>query len=222
MPIDKIFAFINKKRQNATKTTKRKTNARIIWILLGLTALLLGYAGQQVYAYAYAAVSSTASADAAIVLGAAVLDGQPSPVFAERINHAVNLYHQGRVQVLIFTGGQGFGDTLTESEVGRRYAIQHGVAAAHIYCETVSHITYDNLKEARGIMQREELQSALLVSDPLHMRRAILIAQDLGLEIYTSPTPTSRYRTWRTKSGFLVRESRLYASYLLRRPFMRH
>ncbi|WP_342345438.1 hypothetical protein [Snodgrassella alvi] len=37
-------------------------------------------------------------ADAAIVLGAAAWDKRPSPVFRERINHAINLYRAGIVK----------------------------------------------------------------------------------------------------------------------------
>jgi uncharacterized SAM-binding protein YcdF (DUF218 family) len=188
--------------------------------LLTVIGFLLVYSGQQVYAYAM--VSSEVSADAAIVLGAAVWDEEPSPVFAERINHAINLYQHGRVKVLVFTGGKGFGDQMAESEVAKRYAMRHGVAEQHIYCETASHITYKNLRGARIIMAHEGLHHALLVSDPLHMRRAMRMAEDLGLVVYASPTPTTRYKTWRSKRRFLLRESRLYASYLLRRPFMQH
>lgn len=191
------------------------------WIgcsILAASLLLLGYAGQQVYAYA--SVSTDASADAAIVLGAAVWGGEPSPVFAERINHAVDLYHEGRVEAIVFTGGKGLGDEETEAAVAKAYAVRRGVQDADIHCETSSHVTVQNLRGARRVMAREGLTDALLVSDPLHMRRSMTMAEDLGLTVYPSPTPTSRYETWRTKLGFLLRESRLYASYLVRRGFM--
>ena len=126
------------------------------WIVGGVLSaflLLLGYAGQQVYAYAD--VTSEADADAAIVLGAAVWEGEPSPVFAERLNHAIDLYQQERVGVLIFTGGKGWGDQHAESEVAKRYALEHGVAEADVYCETASHVTSGNLRGAREIMARE-------------------------------------------------------------------
>ena len=197
----------------------KKIGRWIIGALIGAFLLLLAYAGQQVYAYAD--VTSDVDADAAIVLGAAVWEGEPSPVFAERLNHAIDLYQQERVRVLIFTGGKGWGDQHAESEVAKRYALEHGVAEADVYCEAASHVTSGNLRGARAIIAREALTDALLVSDPLHMRRAMRIAEDLGLTVYPSPTPTTRYRTWRTKLGFLLRESRLYASYLLRRPLMR-
>ena len=195
-----------------------KTVAGVLGGLLLALVLLFGLAACQVYTYA--SVQASASADAAIVLGAAVWDGRPSPVFEERIKHGVALYHRGRVDVLVFTGGVGEGDRLAEAEVARRYALARGVPEERIYCETQSRVTYDNLKGAQVIMAREGLATALLVSDPLHMRRATRMAQDLDMQVYPSPTPTSRYRTWRSQFGFLMSESRLYAVYLLRRPFM--
>jgi uncharacterized SAM-binding protein YcdF (DUF218 family) len=200
-----------------SRKAKSKAWRWIAWGVPGAIALFMGYACQQVYSYA--AASSDAFADAAIVLGAAAWGDRPSPVFAERIQHAIDLYHQGRVRALVFTGGRGAEDEAAESEVARIYALRQGVPAAHIYCETASHITHDNLKRAQAIMQRERLQSALLVSDPLHMRRSMQIARDLGMEVYPSPTPTSRYVTWHSKAGFLLRETRLYAGYLLSRPW---
>lgn len=51
---------------------------------------LLGIMGQIV---SYAAERDDGPADAAIVLGAAVWEGAPSPVFAARLDHAIALYH---------------------------------------------------------------------------------------------------------------------------------
>lgn len=42
--------------------------------------------------YLYGSSTNNIKADAAIVLGAAVWGEEPSPVFRERINHAINLY----------------------------------------------------------------------------------------------------------------------------------
>ena len=91
----------------------------------------------------YGATSSQLSADTAIVLGAAVWDSKPSPVFAERINHGLLLYESGQVATLLFTGGVGDHDRLAESEVARAYALQRGVPSHDIFIETRSRITYE-------------------------------------------------------------------------------
>ena len=89
------------------------------------------------------------SADGAIVLGASVVADKPSPVFAERIKHATNLYHVGRIKKIIFTGGFGENKTNAESVVAQRYAITQRVAAKDILIETQSNTTRENLLEAK-------------------------------------------------------------------------
>jgi uncharacterized SAM-binding protein YcdF (DUF218 family) len=165
-------------------------------------------------------VSDPSPADAALVLGAGVWDSRPSPVFEERIRHAIYLYREGQVKALIFTGGLGAGDRLAEAEAARAYALARGVPGEHIYCETVSRITYENIVQASQIVDRQGFTRILVVSDPLHMKRAVAMARDLGLDAHPSPTPTSRYRTWKSKLGFLLREGFFYAGYVLRRPFI--
>ena len=51
-------------------------------------------------------------------------------------------------------------------------------------------------------MDVEHYKTALIVSDPLHMKRAMLQAKDAGITAYTSPTQSSRYRTRDTKFQF--------------------
>lgn len=51
------------------------------------------------------------------------------------------------------------------------------------------------------------------------MKRAMLMAKDCGIEAYSSPTPTTRYRTLRSKLPFLAREEFFYIGYRLVRIF---
>jgi uncharacterized SAM-binding protein YcdF (DUF218 family) len=155
-------------------------------------------------------------ADAAIVMGAAVYRDRPSPVFRERINHAIDLYQRGKVQALIFTGGRDAYDSIAESEAARTYAVQAGVSEEDIFIETVSTDTEENLGEASRIVALQNFKRVLIVSDPMHMLRAVTVARDVGLDAYPSPTPTSRYRSLWSNFWFWVRESVFYGSYLLR------
>ncbi len=165
----------------------------------------------------YGGTHDPAAADVAIVLGAAVRHTAPSPVFAARIDHAIALYRRGRVTRIVFTGGVGGGNRHAEAEVARRRAIAAGVPAAAIAVETRSTITYENLVEAKALLSSDPDLRVLVVSDPLHMRRSVTMARDLGLNAHPAPTPTSRYRSWRTKAGFLAREVVFYSLYLVQR-----
>lgn len=153
---------------------------------------------------------SDASADVAIVLGAAVWENAPSPVFQERIAHGLTLYRQGRVRYLLFTGGLGDGKQISEAEAAKREVIAAGIPASHILTETESHTTYQNLYYARAVMREHKLTTALIVSDPPHMLRALMMADQLGMAASPAPTPTTRYTAFWPTLRFQVNETRLF------------
>ena len=167
----------------------------------------------------YAKTDETQKADAAIILGAAVENGAPTPVFRERINHAIALYQDGYVRFLIFTGGIGDGDGISEAQAAKNYALAMGIPETAIFIEENSHITEENMENAKRIMDAQHLQTALIVSDPLHMKRAMLMAQDYGITAYTSPTQSTMYQTTKTKLPFLAREIVMYIGYSCIRIF---
>ena len=118
-----------------------------------LTALVGWLAITAVEICRYSSVTDPLPAHAAIVLGTEIWGDQPSPVFRERINHAVDLYHAGVVSKLIFTGGFGEGEQYAESEVAREYAVARGVAREEIHIETESRTTMQNLRGAADIVR---------------------------------------------------------------------
>jgi len=169
--------------------------------------------------YTYGNNAADVKGDAAIVLGAAVWGKEPSPVFRERINHSIDLYRNGKVRKIILTGGQGNKDELTEAAEARQFAVRNGVPERDILVEERSHTTYENLVNAKQVADANGLKKVLIVSDPLHMKRAVAMASDVGLEAYPSPTPTTRYRGWKSQMGSLVHETYYYIGYVVRSVF---
>jgi uncharacterized SAM-binding protein YcdF (DUF218 family) len=169
--------------------------------------------------YIYGNTPKQIKAEAGIVLGAEVWEKEPSPVFRERINHAINLYQKGDIHKIIFTGGVGAGKEFSEAEVGKNYAIKNGVAENNILMEVRSRTTYQNLENAKqvalSVFPKLQSHKFLIVSDPLHLRRAVMMAQDIGLDAYPSPTPTTRYRSFKSQLEFLIRETYFYFVYLI-------
>lgn len=161
----------------------------------------------------YADTGSTGKADAAVVLGAAVWGEKPSPVFRERINHAIMLYRAGRVKKLIFTGAPDSRNEPAESIAAKAYALEQGVPGRDILVEEMSRTTEENLKYALLLSRAHGLRTLLIVSDPLHMKRAMLMAKDLGMDARQAPTPTTRVRSVGSQALFLSRELYFYASY---------
>lgn len=205
-----------KLRSEKQKLKKRKL--KYMWAALALF-LVLYIGGTAVSIWSYGKVDEKQRADAAIVLGAAVYGEKVSPVFAERLNHGIWLYENDYVEKLIVTGGMGEGNRYSDAYAGKKYMMEQGVSEEDILIEEESAITQENLENAKELMDKNGYVSAIVVSDPLHMKRAMLMAEDSGIEAYSSPTPTTRYKTWKSKVPFLAREEFFYIGYKLCRLF---
>lgn len=184
-----------------------------VGVALSLLFVLANYLFSAAEVYQSSRTRPVHHADAAVVLGAAAWGKRPSPVFRERLNHAIYLYHTNMVDKLIFTGGTPKPGFMTEAAVGRRYALQNGVDPADILYENTSRDTYQNLVNTRILINNNNIDSIIIVSDPYHMARAAMMARDLGLNVQTSPTPTTRFTATQSKLRFLAQESYMLMVY---------
>ncbi len=191
---------------------KRRLSKILFWLALILMSwpIVLG-----TIIWQFGHIDYARKSDVAIVLGAAAYHTKPSPVFKERIRHAITLFEAGQVPKIIFTGGYGNGAPYAESEVGAAFAVKAGVDETAILTETRSRSTRQNLLEAKALMDMANLSTAIIVSDPLHLKRAAILAKDIGISAVTSPTPTTRYRSFNKKFEFLRREIYFYSRYLV-------
>lgn len=190
---------------------------RFVFLIICLFLIFIAYSAFSIWTFGMKI--QLVKTDVAVVLGAAAWDDEPSPVLRERINHSIWLYENGYVDKIIFTGGKGDGDKFAESEVAKDYAIAKNVKTEDILIETKSKITEDNLRYAYDIATKENFETFTIVSDPLHMKRAILIAKSIGMESYSSPTQSSVYKTWNSKIPFFFRELFFYVGYTISLPF---
>jgi len=180
--------------------------------LLSIVGLALTVVAADVVAFGNA--HSGTSADAALVLGAAVLWDRPSPVFAERLRHAGELYREGRIGRIVLTGGLSPEDKLTEAEAGRQWLLAQGLPDEALILEDRSRTTLENFLFAQPLLAENGIATVLVVSDPLHMRRAMEIAERVGIDAAPAPTRTTRYRSAETQMPFLARETWFMAQYL--------
>ena len=169
----------------------------------------------------YADRDDRAPADCIIVLGAGTNGTTPNAVFRERLHHAVTLYQEGYDDTILLTGGYSPGNDRSDAYIAGQYLQSLGVSAEAILLEERSTITQENLEFAKEIMENKNLSTAILVSDPLHMKRSMMMAKDYEIEAVSSPTPTTRYQTWRSKLPFLARETFFYVGYQVYRIFVK-
>jgi uncharacterized SAM-binding protein YcdF (DUF218 family) len=182
--------------------------------VVGLVLAAVAWSGVVVWRSAHHdAASEVNRADAIVVLGAAQYDGDPSPVFRERLNHAALLWDQQRAGMIVTLGAKLPGDRTTEAEAGQRYLVARGVPLGSVVALPVGNTTLESLRAAARFLHDRDLRSAFLVSDPWHNARIERMARDLGLEGHASATWTSAASTQESRSLGYLRETFAYLYY---------
>jgi vancomycin permeability regulator SanA len=169
--------------------------------LLGILALsgvllpcaLVLYVGMATATRRYTDPAEVPARRVAIVFGAGVRpDGRPSPMLADRVEAAVQLYQLGRVQKILMTGDNsriGY----DEPTAMRRYAERLGVPAHDITLDYAGFSTYESCYRARAIFG---VQQAILITQRYHLPRALYTCRSLGIDGVGLGTPDwQRYRT---------------------------
>ena len=179
---------------------------RIALIALLVIAAYPAWLGFQVWDQSHE--DENRSADAIVVLGAAQYDGEPSGVFKARLDQAHYLYEEGLAPTVIVTGGKQEGDRFTEAEAGEMYLVEQGISADRILGETDGRTTLESLQAVQTMAEEQDIDTVLLVSDPLHLERIKRMAYDLGFEnAYTSYASYERLnRSTTTKLRELAHE----------------
>lgn len=172
-------------------TRRSKLRDLVVVGVLGCLGLgiIAGYAAYRVWAQGLQ--DDQRPADAIVVMGAAQYDGRPSPVFAARLEHAVELYRAGVAPRLVVTGGKADGDRTTEAATARAFAVARGVPPEMILGEDQSRTTLESIRAVGGVMRANGLADAVFVSDRPHMLRVLRMAADDGITAWGSPTGTS-------------------------------
>src|SRR5690606_40038352 len=92
---------------------------------------------------------------------------------------AVDLYHTGKVDILLLSGGQN-GLEYDEPGAMMAHALERGVPAQAIQPDYGGRRTYDSCYRAAHIFQVEQ---AVLVTQEFHLPRALLLCDNLGIEV---------------------------------------
>jgi len=173
------------------------------WVRIGQIG-----AGDEVGAGAGADGGIDGGVDAIVVLGAAQYDGDPSPVFRARLQHALELYEQGVAPRIVTVGGAAAGDAFTEAQAGEQWLVENGVPGQALLPVDEGSDTYGSFEAVAAVAEERGWRSAVLVSDPWHSLRSRTMADDVGLEATTSPTKRGPVvQTRETQLRYIVRET---------------
>lgn len=179
---------------------------RAIFGTVVIIALVIG--GTAFRVWEVARTDDRTQADAIVVLGAAQYNGKPSPIFQARLKHAKQLYQDGVAKVIITAGGNRVGDTFTEASAGAQWLIDEGVPRASTLAVGEGRDTLGSLRAVAAEAAQRGWHTAVLVSDPWHSLRARTMADDVGLDTWTSPTHSGPIvHTRQTQAMYIFRET---------------
>lgn len=119
--------------------------------------------------------------DYVVVLGAHVKGDVPSKALELRLKAALKYARENEDTILILSGGQGFGEDITEAKCMENYLSAHGISKERLVPEEKSTSTKENLEFSDGLTGCGRKNTGIL-SNNFHVYRAVKIAQKAGYE----------------------------------------
>lgn len=166
-----------------------RSRRRRPWLLVVVSLMLLYFLANFLDVWWASTRSYDQTASAAVVLGAAQYNGEPSPVLRGRLDTAAKLYSNDQVEFIVVTGGRQEGDASTEAKAGYDYLRSvSGVPDDRLFLEVDGTSTYEELAASSRFLKRNGLIDVVVVTDPFHAKRAALTAEEVGLNAQVHPT----------------------------------
>ncbi|MFE5492431.1 vancomycin high temperature exclusion protein [Streptomyces virginiae] len=132
------------------------------------------------------------AADVAVVFGAGLWRGRPTPYLADRLDAAAELYRTGKVKVVLVTGDNSRRE-YDEPDAMRTYLTGKGVPDGRIVSDYAGFDTWDSCVRAKEIFG---VDRAVLVTQGFHIRRAVALCQAAGLDSYGVGVADVHDSTW--------------------------
>jgi uncharacterized SAM-binding protein YcdF (DUF218 family) len=152
--------------------------------------------------------------DVIVVLGAAQLDGRPGEVLQARLDEAKRIYDLGLAPRIITVGAGAPGDRTTEAASGKYWLATHGIKSKNISALEVGRDTWVSTESYVKFMKLKKIKDVIIVTDPFHCRRAMTMANDLGVVATCSPVQTGPNSLNNSGKRYLFRETGAYLAYV--------
>ncbi|WP_413457246.1 YdcF family protein [Herbaspirillum huttiense] len=142
----------------------------------------------------YPPLASPGQAQAIVILGSGRMDQAPeyggsdesTPLGMKRLQYGAYLARQTGLPILV-TGGSPDGSPQSEAAVMAR-TLQRDFGVAVCWQETRSDTTAENASYSAAMLRAEGIERVLLVTDTLHMPRAMRVFTQTGLQVQAAPT----------------------------------
>ncbi|MFD6182850.1 vancomycin high temperature exclusion protein [Streptomyces goshikiensis] len=132
------------------------------------------------------------SAEVAVVFGAGLWHGRPTPYLANRLDAAAELYRAGKVKVVLVSGDNSRTE-YDEPDAMRTYLTAHGVPGERIVSDFAGFDTWDSCVRAKEIFG---VHRAVLISQGFHIHRAVALCEAAGVDSYGVGVSDTHDATW--------------------------
>ena len=126
-------------------------------------------------------VSQKKNLDYVVVLGAHVKGDVPSKALELRLKTALKYARENEGAILVLSGGQGFGEDITEAKCMENYLLAHGISRERLVLEEKSTSTNENLKFSDALTGCSRKNTGILSND-FHVYRAVKMAEKMGFQ----------------------------------------
>jgi uncharacterized SAM-binding protein YcdF (DUF218 family) len=111
-----------------------------------------------------------------------------APASLFRTFHAAQIYHQASPCLLLVTGGKIDLDTPGPpfADLMAELLVQQGVRPADLIVEHNSRTTHENAVESRKVLEQRSVSRIVLVTDAIHLPRAVRCFRKQGFEVVPS------------------------------------
>ncbi len=160
----------------------------LLWSTVGLVVLMpLLFPLAQMFCFGK--TDYRRPAQVAVVLGAAVWPGnRPSHALLDRVNTGIDLYRQGLVDVLLFSGGPSDDESIShETVVMHDLAVAAGVPEEAIWLDPLGIDTQSTVDNTVAMFRERGILRVLAVSHFYHLPRIHMTYQRAGFPVYTVP-----------------------------------
>ncbi len=148
-----------------------------------LIVLLLWFLGHIAFIIIDGITDDNKQADVIVVLGEKVnKDGVPSVRLKSRLDKALEVYNKGLADKIIVSGGADDKNGINEAVVMRDYLISNNVSSKNIIVDENSDSTFDTAENTKNIMEKNNFESVVIVSQYFHITRAKLAFRKYDIE----------------------------------------
>lgn len=142
----------------------------------------------------YANYKTDEGAETVIVLGCKVRGEVPSRFLYDRCMAAVKYLNDNPDAVVVASGGQGSGESISEAQCIENILIENGIDQSRIYKEDKSTNTAENISFSKEIIKNNNLSSeVVIVTNEFHEYRAKLYCDREQLNFHSKCSYTPRY-----------------------------